>query len=131
MTDSASSRVPVLGDIPGPDVLFSRQTQVKRERSVLVLVTPSKPQGVNRGTTGGQALQRLLTLWDTVLEPQSGLNALTQRLARSPRFSRAAQGDVQVRRLSEPELLQSMLTAIDGEASKDRPINQKVTWSAQ
>ncbi|MFN9805631.1 MAG: hypothetical protein ACK56N_04265, partial [Betaproteobacteria bacterium] len=70
-------------------------------------------------------------LWDTVLEPQSGLNALTQRLARSPRFSRAAQGDVQVRRLSEPELLQSMLTAIDGEASKDRPINQKVTWSAQ
>lgn len=131
VTDSASSRVPVLGDIPGPDVLFSRQTQVKRERSVLVLVTPSKPQGVNRGSTGGQALQRLLTLWDTVLEPQSGLNALTQRLARSPRFSRAAQGDVQVRRLSEPELLQSMLTAIDGEASNDRPINQKVTWSAQ
>lgn len=121
VTDGADSRVPVLGDIPGPDMLFSRQTQVKRERSVLILVTPSQPQGLSRGNSSGPALEKLLSLWDRVLEPHSGLDALARRLAQAPKFSRAAQGDVQVRRLSDPQLLGSLLAGLGATPGLPQP----------
>ena len=121
VTDGADSRVPLLGDIPGPDMLFSRQTQVKRERSVLILVTPSRPQGLSRGSSSGPALEKLLSLWDRVLEPQAGLEALARRLAQAPKFSRAAQGDVQVRRLSDPQLLGSLLAGLGATPGLPQP----------
>ena len=121
VTDGADSRVPLLGDIPGPDVLFSRQTQVKRERSVLILVTPSRPQGLSRGNSSGPALEKLLSLWDRVLEPQAGLEALARRLAQAPKFSRAAQGDVQVRRLSDPHLMGSLLAGLGATPGLPQP----------
>ncbi|MBD2859956.1 hypothetical protein IB286_13180 [Spongiibacter sp. KMU-158] len=38
--DGRKSKTPLLGDIPGPDILFSRQTELTRNRSVIVLITP-------------------------------------------------------------------------------------------
>ena len=112
VTDGTGSRVPVLGDIPGPDLLFSRQTQLKRERSVLILVTPSRPLGLARGRVHTPALERLLGFWDSVLEPLAGLGALLQRIEHAPKFSRAAQADVQLPGLADSRLLGEVVAAL-------------------
>jgi tetratricopeptide (TPR) repeat protein len=112
VTDGNQSAVPGLGDVPGPDLLFSRQTQLKRERSVLILVTPSRPAGLLRGRAPSAALDKLVQLWDTVLEPRTGLDALAQRIARAPKFSRAAQGDVVARQIDDPLLMNSLVAAL-------------------
>lgn len=112
VTDGTDSRVPGLGDIPGPDLLFSRQTRIQRDRSVLVLVTPSEPAGFARGRRSQPALERLIALWDQVIEPRTGLEALVRRLERSPRFTRAAAGDVYVRPLSDPAVMGGLLAAL-------------------
>ncbi len=112
VTDGRSSRTPVLGDIPGPDVLFSRQTRLARSRSVLVLVTPSRPTSLARTGTVALAVQRLTELWDTVIEPQHGLEALTVRIQRSRKFTRAAAGDIAVRSIRDPQVLVPLLASV-------------------
>ena len=110
--DGQNSRVPGLGDVPGPDILFSRSTQLERTRSVIILVTPSQPLGIARTAARNVALERLVALWDQVIEPRHGGAALIERLRATPGFSRAAAGDVGVRDLAEPAVRQAFAAAL-------------------
>ena len=110
--DGQSSRVPGLGDVPGPNILFSRSTQLERTRSVIILVTPSQPLGIARTAARNLALERLIALWNQVIEPRHGGAALIERLRRTPAFSRAAAGDVGVRDLAEPAVRQAFAAAL-------------------
>jgi len=110
--DGQRSRVPGVGDVPGPDLLFSRSTLLERTRSVIILVTPSQPLGIARTVSRNPALERLVALWDQVIEPRHGGAALVERLRRTPLFSRAAAGDVGVRDLAEPAVRQALAAAL-------------------
>lgn len=116
VTDGQRSRTPVLGDIPAVNVLFSRSTRLDRSRSVMVLVTPSRPAGLPRTRIVAPAVQRLIELWDKVIERQHGLDALSARIQRSPKFTRAAVGDIAVRSVRDPLVLAPLLFSL-GEAS--------------
>lgn len=113
VTDGQESRTPVVGDIPGPNVLFSRKTQIKRSRSVLVLVTPSRPASFARTRAVAPAVQRLIELWDTLIERRHGLPALAERILRSPKFTRAAAGDIAVRSIRDPQVLIPLISSLD------------------
>lgn len=112
VTDGQESRTPVLGDIPGPNLLFSRKTQVRRSRSVLVLVTPSLPVGFARAGDTSPAVKQLIELWDQVIEPHQGLEPLVERIRRSPKFTRAAAADVAMRELRDPSVLVPFLASM-------------------
>ncbi len=112
VTDGRDSRTPVLGDIPGPNVFFSRKTQLKRTRSVLVLVTPSLPAGFARTRAAAPAVQRLIELWDTLIERHHGLPALAERILRHPTFTRAAAGDIAVRGIRDPQVLMPFISTL-------------------
>ncbi|PZO10155.1 MAG: hypothetical protein DCF27_03715 [Lysobacteraceae bacterium] len=115
VNDRSESGVPVLGDVPGLDLLFNRKTDQRRQRSVIILVTPSPPVGFATGNRRGEPTQRLLQLWESLVEPGHGLDALTERVAGRRFFSRATVGDVRVRGLSDPQLMQTFLaSARDG-----------------
>jgi hypothetical protein len=109
VTDGVSSRTPVLGDIPVLDTLFSRSTKLKRTRSAIILVTPSQPGFINRTTNTSAKVERLVRLWDSVIEPRIGVESLMDKYLRGPSFSRSAAGDVQVRDLNDPALRSSLI----------------------
>lgn len=110
--DGQQSRVPGLGDVPGPDLLFSRRTLLERTRSVIILVTPSQPLGIARTASRNAAVDRLVALWDEVIEPRHGAPALVDRLRNMRGFSRAAAGDVGVRDLSQAALRRAFAAAL-------------------
>lgn len=112
VTDGANSRTPVLGDVPGVDALFSRSTKLKRTRSAIILVTPSLPGFVNRTVNRSEKIDRLIHLWDTVIEPRVGTQSLIERAKDSPSFTRPAAGDVHVRDLQDPVLRQALVDDI-------------------
>ena len=113
LRDGNSSRTPVLGDIPGPNALFKRSTLVERSRSVLVLVTPVPAIGVPRTSDRSGTVQRLIELWDQVIEPNHGTVPLIKRLQGRQRFTRSAAGDVALRDLREREVLEAFLTTLN------------------
>jgi tetratricopeptide (TPR) repeat protein len=109
VTDGVSSRTPVLGDIPVLDTLFSRSTKLKRTRSAIILVTPSQPGFINRTINTSAKVERLVRLWDSVIEPRIGVESLLDKYLRGPNFSRSAAGDVQVRDLHDPALRSALI----------------------
>lgn len=122
VSDGNRSRVPLVGEIPGPDLLFSRQTHTQRERSVLVLVTPSRPQGLARGgSTPPAALQRLLRLWDDALSPRSDLDTLVRRLSEKRSFERVQPRDTRLGSLREGGLLPRVLGELQPGAQEASP----------
>ena len=108
VTDGQESGVPILGDIPGTNLLFHNEAYLKRGRSVLVLVTPSLPVALERTREVSPALSKLVEMWDTVIERQHGLVPLTARLQKSRIFTRMAADDIAVRTISDNQLLSSL-----------------------
>jgi Tfp pilus assembly protein PilF len=117
LRDGNSSRTPVLGDIPGPNALFKRSTLVERTRSVLVLVTPVPALGVPRTSDRSGVVQRLIELWDQVIEPNHGGAPLVKRLQGRRLFTRPAAGDVALRDLREREVMDAFLLAMNGRSA--------------
>ena len=70
------------------------------------------------------AVERLIALWDEVIEPRHGVPALVDRLRNVRGFSRAAAGDVGVRDLSEPALRRAFAAALR------QPLGQPVAHQA-
>lgn len=112
VNDGASSRTPILGDIPVVDTLFSRTTKVKRTRSAIVLVTPSKVGVMNRTVKNSEKIDRLMRLWDSVVEPRVGAESLYEKYKQGPTFTRPAAGDVNVRDLQDPSLRRALIEDI-------------------
>lgn len=116
VSDGNESGVPVLGDIPVLDLAFNRKTDQRRQRSVIILVTPSRPLGLDTGDTRGAAVQKLTRLWNTLVEPHHGLDAAATKIQHSPFFSRASVSDVGVRDLRDPQLRRAFLAALPAAA---------------
>lgn len=112
VSDGAESGVPVLGDIPVLELAFNRKTDQRRQRSVIILVTPSAPAGFATAPRRGAATERLLQLWDELIEPKHGLDAITERIGSSRAFSRASAGDVRPRDLHDAGLRQAFLASL-------------------
>ena len=112
VTDGQESGVPILGDIPGVNLLFHNEAYLKRGRSVLVLVTPSLPASFARTRNADPALTKLVQMWDTVIEKRHGIDALTSRLQHSRKFTRAAAEDISVRNINDPKLLDSLFGSV-------------------
>jgi type II secretory pathway component GspD/PulD (secretin) len=74
----ASSKTPVLGDIPVVDTLFNARTRTERRDVALVLVTPRLAGTINTGTREfrSETLNRLLGVWNTLVDPTSGLDTV-------------------------------------------------------
>ena len=114
VNDGSESGVPVLGDIPGLNLAFNRKTDQRRQRSVIILVTPSAPLGLQTGDTRGDSVRKLTQLWDTLIQPEHGLNALATRIQKRKFFSRGSVGDVQARDLSDSALRDAFLSSLNG-----------------
>lgn len=111
--DGAISKTPLIGDIPVINNLFSRRTHLDRARSAIVLVTPTLPTSIARTAGFSPATQRLLTLWDSVIEPIVGGDKLVERIQHMPVFTRSAFGDMIVSDLKNIELKTSVLDSLN------------------
>ncbi|MEP6906454.1 MAG: hypothetical protein ABI858_00510 [Pseudoxanthomonas sp.] len=112
VNDGSESGVPVLGDVPGLNLVFNRKTDQRRQRSVIILVTPSAPLGLQTGDTRGDAVRKLTQLWDTLAQPEHGLGALATRIQKRKFFSRGSAGDVQARDLGDSALRDAFLASL-------------------
>ncbi|MFO0121167.1 MAG: hypothetical protein ACK520_01650, partial [Inhella sp.] len=72
------------------------------------------PLGLARTTARSPALDRLIALWDEVIEPRMGGPALVNRLRKLPSFTRAAAGDALVRDLSDPAVRRALVASLEG-----------------
>ncbi len=94
--DGTRSDTPGLADIPGLGLLFGRHATRDKQTSVLILVTPLRPVSTvlpRRGNRSEMAA-RLVQLWTTLIDPQSDMNAVSERLGHMRIFTRAERGDV-------------------------------------
>lgn len=113
--DGQSSAVPILGDIPVANLAFRNETNLKRGRHVLILITPSVPATITRTKILSPSLSRLIKVWDTVIEPRHGLEALTARLQKSWIFTRAAADDIPNPNLQDSKVLNPLLNSLVSE----------------
>lgn len=111
--DGQQSAVPILGDIPGINAVFRNDTNLKRGRHVLVLVTPSAPLAIKRTRNDSSALSRLVKVWDTVIEPNHGMDSLTRKLQNSKVFTRAAANDTPKISIETPTIMDSLLNNLN------------------
>ncbi|WP_051062573.1 hypothetical protein [Thiolinea disciformis] len=110
--DGQSSAVPILGDIPVANLAFRNETNLKRGRHVLILITPSAPATIARTKLLSPSLNRLIQVWDTVIEPRHGLEALTYKLQKSWIFTRAAADDIPPSTIQDPKIMNPLLNSL-------------------
>lgn len=82
------------GSMPVVGSLFNERSTTERRDAVLILVTPSKP--VSFGSepwARPEAVARLVTLWDKVVDPSTNGADVVARLSRVRMFSRMQPGD--------------------------------------
>jgi Flp pilus assembly secretin CpaC len=92
--DVGSNRVPGLGDIPVAGLAFNQRSKLERRDAALVLLTPSRLTSLPSGPWARPAaVERLLKLWTTVIDPGSNANHVAARLESTRLFQRAAPGD--------------------------------------
>jgi hypothetical protein len=117
VVDGQSSRTPVLGDIPGVNVLFSEKSHLERKRSAIVLVTPSTPLGLITGVESNAALRELAALWSQRIAPNSSLQGTLSRLHSLPLFTRGRASDTGLPDTFAQSAFQQALSAFEaGEA---------------
>ncbi len=103
---SATSKTPVLGDIPIVDTFFNARTQTERQDVALVLVTPRLAGTIetNSREFRGETLQNLLSLWHDLVDPRANTNEIIKTLKnhwRPSRFFGAKPGDLHVPSVSD------------------------------
>ncbi|AXQ31454.1 hypothetical protein D0B54_23430 [Solimonas sp. K1W22B-7] len=100
VNDNTSSQVPLAGDIPGLDLLLKNSSAIRREESLLILVTPSLPATLQ---LPGDPLRRqrnveeLMRLWSRMVDPGSDVGAIVRRLERLRVFGKPKRGDLPYR----------------------------------
>jgi type II secretory pathway component GspD/PulD (secretin) len=94
VTDSTGSKTPIVGDLPVVGRLFNQRTTDRRRDAVLILVTPSRPaQFASQPWARSEAVQRMIDLWDKVVDPSTNASSVTANLSKSRMFSRMQKGD--------------------------------------
>lgn len=92
--DATGSKVPGAGDVPVIGSLFNERSTTERRDAVLVFVTPSPPLSFSsKPWMRPEAVQKLVSLWDTVVDPSTNGTDVVARLSRVRMFSRMQPGD--------------------------------------
>jgi hypothetical protein len=100
VNDANSSKVPVIGDIPGVNTLFNARTAIRRQESLVILVTPSLPTAVQLPadpTRRREGVQDLLRWWGELIEPNTDVKAIVERLEALHMVRKPKPGDLRVR----------------------------------
>jgi Tfp pilus assembly protein PilF len=113
VTDSTGSKTPIIGDLPLIGRAFNQRTKDQRRGAVLILVTPSRPaQFTSRPWARGESVQRMIDLWDKVVDPSTNASSVTASLSKIRMFSRMQKGDAPLAWPSGTEDLESLGKAI-------------------
>jgi Flp pilus assembly protein TadD len=92
--DAGQNRVPGLGDVPVAGLAFNERSKLERRDAALVLLTPSRLTALpSQPWARPAAVERLLQLWTTVIDPGSNATDVATRLENTWLFQRAAPGD--------------------------------------
>jgi tetratricopeptide (TPR) repeat protein len=93
--DATFSKVPGLGDVPGVSLFFRQHTDNRRQESLIILLTPSRPLTFATNVpTRPAAVDALIDTWRGVVEPKSDVEEILKRINRSRFFRAPASGDL-------------------------------------
>jgi tetratricopeptide (TPR) repeat protein len=92
----SSSKVPLLGDVPILDSLTNSRIHTVNQDAALVLVTPKATGTIAAAPAEfrGEQLRQLMELWDRMIEPRAGLEAIIGTLQHRMQHFRPLAGDV-------------------------------------
>ena len=100
--DSSATKTPVIGDAPIVGSLFNRRITTDKRDAVLILVTPSPVTAFDARPWARPAdIERVISLWSTVVAPGSDAATITRQLEHARLFTRGRRDDA---RLSWPNL---------------------------
>lgn len=107
----ASSKVPVLGDVPVVNTLFNSRDRTSRQDAALVLVTPRRPGSIASGGAQfrGDSLDRLLKLWQSFVEPTANFDAIVTTIERKTKYFRPLAGDLRAPAVRDPRVLAAVV----------------------
>jgi len=93
--DATFSKVPGLGDVPGISLFFRQHTDNRRQESLIILLTPSRPLTFATNVPARPAaVDALIDTWRFVVEPRSDVEDILKRINRSRFFRATASGDL-------------------------------------
>jgi Flp pilus assembly secretin CpaC len=103
--DSTVSKTPGLSQIPGLSTFFKKSTTANRQESLLILITPVLPTAVRvRENLRPATVDKLISMWNNLIDPRSSVDAILDRFGRSPFFRGAQSGDLRWRQVITPQL---------------------------
>jgi hypothetical protein len=107
----SSSKVPVLGDVPILDSLTNSRIHTVNQDAALVLVTPKATGSIEAAPAEfrGDQLRQLLELWDRIIEPRAGLDAIIGTLQYKMQHFRPLAGDVPLPSPAQQPVLAALL----------------------
>jgi hypothetical protein len=107
----SSSKVPVLGDVPILDSLTNSRIHTVNQDAALVLVTPKATGSIEAAPAEfrGDQLRQLLELWDRIIEPRAGLDAIIGTLQHKMQHFRPLAGDVPLPSPAQQPVLAALL----------------------
>ena len=107
-TSKSADGVPGLMDVPGLNLLFSQRVQREFERSVLILITPRRPQYTRQSTEDRSIIEQQMSNLERDIErleqrnkdwytPQPTFNEILGKLQGREFFEEFRSGDVDIR----------------------------------
>ncbi|WP_336082445.1 hypothetical protein [Thalassospira sp. CH_XMU1448-2] len=122
-TSKSIDGVPILKDIPIVDMLFSQRTEREFERSVLILLTPRRPQYVHQAEESrNQVLQNLSPLEQDVerlhrrhhdwFTPRPAFNEILEKIQGQEFFEEFRSGDVDLVSWQEDQTVQDNIAMV-------------------
>ena len=100
VNDKSFSKVPGVGDVPVANWFTKRSTDLRRQESLIILVTPTLPLNISTPDTPEsreQSVNQLLALWNQRVEPTSDIPAIIRRLKQSRWLRAPESGDLRTR----------------------------------
>lgn len=122
-TSKSVDGVPVLMDIPGLNMLFSQRTEREFERSVLILLTPRRPQFTRQSEESREAVLEQLSPLEQDLErlhrrhkdwftPRPAFNEILDKIQGQEFFEEFRSGDVDLVSWHEDETVQDNIAMV-------------------
>jgi type II secretory pathway component GspD/PulD (secretin) len=93
--DNTFSKSPGLGSVPGVSTFFKESSELHRQETLLVLITPVPvTEFASDARPTPAALAALIDTWKTKIDPHSNLGAIVQRLGKHALRIRGQRGDL-------------------------------------
>ncbi len=100
VNDKSFSKVPGVGDVPVANWFTRRSSDIRRQESLIILVTPTLPLNISTPDTPEsreRSVEQLLALWNQRVEPTSDIPEIIRRLKQSRWLRAPESGDLRLR----------------------------------